>query len=88
MSHLKAVASFAKQALKSEFMTPAGVVNAIFVFAAFVLVLAAGLGDLVQPIVRTWNSTYESGGASIYWLLLEYGLLSLACVLILGFLRR
>jgi hypothetical protein len=85
---LQAVIAFAREAFKAELLTPEGRVNAIVVFMAFVLVLAAGFIDVVQAFVRTWNSTYESGMPSPLWLVLEVGLLGLICVAIVGLLRR
>jgi hypothetical protein len=69
-------------------MTPAGVLNALWMFMTFLLVSAIGLADLYQAAVRTVNDEYESGLPSFIWVLLVYGGLNLACVVTVGLLTR
>jgi flagellar biosynthesis protein FlhB len=88
MNRLRLILDFAREAFRAEFMTPAGVINVILVFLCFVLVSAMGLGDAWQILVRTVKADYESGMPAFAWLLLEFALIGLACVLIVGLLTR
>jgi hypothetical protein len=88
VSKLKEVTSFARAAFKAEFMTPAGVLNALWMFMTFVLVSGAALGGLYQEIVRATRGEYESGPPAFIWLLVVYGFLSFVCIGIVGFLTR
>jgi hypothetical protein len=88
VSRLQLILGFAREAFRAEFMTPAGVVNVILVFLCFVLVSAMGLGDVWQVLVRTVKADYVSGMPAFQWLLLEFALIGLACVFIVGLLTR
>jgi hypothetical protein len=84
----RAVREFAREALRSEFLTPAGVINLIGLFAVFVLLLAAEATGAWEALVRTLDSSYRAGGPSFFWLLLTFVGTLLACVLIVGLLTR
>ena len=73
-----------RDALKAEGTTSAGRVNFLGTFLAFVLIAAAGLLDVWQAIVRTWNDHYTAGAPSLLTLLVVFGVIFLACTLILA----
>jgi hypothetical protein len=83
-----AVIEFARHALRAEFLTPAGVINLVSLFSFFVLILSLGLLDVIQAIVRTWDSSYTTGSESFLLLCGLYALVMLLCVLIVGLLTR
>ena len=73
-----------RDALKAEGTSVAGRVNLLGTVLAYVLVAAAGLLDVWQAIVRVWNDNYTAGAPSLLTLLVVFGLIFLACTLILA----
>lgn len=86
MDHGKQVIEFVRTIIDAEWMTPPGVVNLVGVFTTFLIVLAAGLGDLAQIIVRTWNDDYETGLPSIFWFIGIHLLVFVGCTLLMALL--
>jgi hypothetical protein len=84
----KAVIAFARAAFSAEFLSPPGILNALWMFTAFVLVSAFGIIDGYQALVRTVKEDYESGMPSFIWMLLTYGGLSFVCIVIVGLFTR
>ena len=60
-----AALAFARDVLKAEGLTSAGRANLITIFGALIVTIGAGLGDVWQALVRTWNSEYETGLPSV-----------------------
>jgi ABC-type arginine transport system permease subunit len=85
---LDALREIARDALRAEFMTPAGVVNLLGLLAALILVIAVGASDLFQAVIRTFESGYSTGLPSVVVLLILYFAAMLLCVIILGLLAR
>jgi hypothetical protein len=80
---LKGFLRFARLVVTAEGLTVPGRANLLGLGCVFLLVVGGGLLDIVQALVRVWNSQYESGLPSLLSFVWVYGVLFLACVSVL-----
>lgn len=79
----RTVAAFAKEALRAETLTVPGRVNMFGLFIFFVAVLATGVLDLLEAVVRLWDAEYTVG-PPLLAVLAVFALMLLVCVAILS----
>lgn len=85
---LREIAQFAKEALKLETMTTPGKVNSLGMLFAFALLVALGLPDILQTLVRIFDDDYTTGLPAFEVLFGMYIALVLICVAMLLLLER
>lgn len=81
---LAAALAFAREVLRAEGLTAAGRVNLITVFGALIVTIGAGLLDVWQALVRTWNSDYETGLPPVLTLFVLFLVAGFLCVVVLA----
>ena len=81
---LRTTADLALEAIKREGVTPAGRVNIVVLLLALAATVTAGLTDLIQAVVRIFNSGYSTGLPSFLSMLVAVLVTLLACVAILA----
>jgi hypothetical protein len=74
----------ATSTLRAEGFSSEGRVNLYGLFIVFLLVVGAGLLDLIQVIVRIFRPGYETGLPSLFEFVALYVFLILACLIILA----
>jgi len=82
-----AVSDVVRFAARSEFMTPAGLLNLVGMCFAVIGSGLLGLSGVIEPIVRIKMKSYRSG-VSVLALLVVLVLYFLACVVVVGLLDR
>jgi uncharacterized protein involved in cysteine biosynthesis len=82
--HVATAFTFAKNALKAERRSDAGIANVVGLGFAFVLVLASGLVDIFQALARLWRPHYTTGLPSTLAFVAVFAAMFVLCVLILA----
>jgi len=78
------VVQLVRAILKAERLTAAGRLNALGLAFMFALILAAGVGDLLQSLIRIARPHYSTGLPNLAGLLAVFGGLFLVCVAIIA----
>jgi hypothetical protein len=80
----RSLIELAREALWAETMTDAGRVNLVGIAAIFLIVIGAGLVDVLQALVRIAKEDFETGLRSLLSFVWAYGVLLIACVVVLA----